>query len=253
MFLQCPRSGCICLADLSGLCCLPPDWLIIFADEKLHFLYHQHVLTSNSERQTPSNSSETILMDFTRKSNFSSIIVTKKIYHGRSAKARRYSIPLNPIDNTIQLTNGWRLADTKLHIFRFEITRNILSIKPGTFQVVKLTTDELLPNMKESAGFVWLDVRWVLGERSSEAEWHRVPVARLKHFNKMLCEILLRLDCIAWQIKLGGRRWNWLGSPQRTTLNQSNHRGYYPISSGGAGCTETLTYIMGREGSNSNM
>ena len=70
-----------------------------------------------------------MLMNFTRKSNFSSIIVTKKIYHGRSAKARRYSIPLNPIDNTIQVTNGWRLPDTELHIFRFEITRNILSIK----------------------------------------------------------------------------------------------------------------------------
>ena len=102
--------------------------MIIFANEMLYFLAatFQH---SKDRTLLSSNRSETILMIFTRKSNFSSIIVTKKIYHGRSAKARRYSIPLNPIDNTIQVTNGWRLPDTELHIFRFEITRNILSIK----------------------------------------------------------------------------------------------------------------------------
>ena len=67
----------------------------------------------------------------------------------------------------------------------------------------------------------------------------------------MLCEILLRLRlcCIAWQIKLEGRRWNWLGSPPRTTLNQSNHTGYYPISSGGAESTLSHT-LRGGQGSN---
>ena len=147
-------------------------------------------------------------MNFTRKSNFSSIIVTKETSDGRSAKARRYSIPLNPIDNTIQLTNGWRLADIRLHIFRFEITRNILSIKPGTFQLEKLRTDELLPKMKESAGFIWLEETHSPSPSTDQPDWSTSI--------KMLCEILLRLRlyCIAWQIKLGGRRWNWLGSPQ---------------------------------------
>ena len=190
-------------------------------------------------------------MIFTRKSNFSSIIVTKKISDGRSAKARRYSIPLNSLDNTIQLTNGWRLADTKLHIFRFEITRNIFINKTRDIPAGKtLTTEELLPNMKESVGFVWfcLDVRWVLGERERERE-RETQLPDSASSIKLLCEILvrLRLYCIAgiaWQIKLEGRRLDWLGSPQRTTLNQSNQRGYYPLSSGGAEqCRAGLHYL----------
>ena len=143
-----------------------------------------------------------MLMNFSRKSNFSSIIVTKKISDGRSAKARRYSIPLNSLDNTIQLTNGWRLADTKLHIFRFEITRNIFINKTRDIPAGKtLTTEELLPNMKESVGFVWfcLDVRWVLGERERERERERDPVVRLSQFNKTalwnLGEVEVVLHC----------------------------------------------------------
>ena len=53
----------------------------------------------------------------------------------------------------------------------------------------------------------------------------------------------LWLRCMTYKVGRK-RRWNWLGSPQRTTLNQSNHRGYYPISSGGLHSL-TLTYITG--------
>ena len=182
-------------------------------------------------------------MNFTRKSNFSSIIVTKETSDGRSAKARRYSIPLNPIDNTIQLTNGWRLADIRLHIFRFEITRNILSIKPGTFQLEKLPTDELLPKMKESAGFIWL-TGCLVGSQSQS----QYRPARLKHFNKNalwnLVEVEVVLHCMTNKVGRKKVKLTWI--PTGTTLNQSNHTGYYPISSGGADCTGTLTYIMGR-------
>ena len=102
----------------------------------------------------------------------------------------------------------------------------------------------MLPNMKESVGFVWLTVRWVIQPSYMLPDW-------VSQFNKMFCEILLRLRlcCIAWQIKLEGRRWNWLGSPPRTTLNQSNHTGYYPISSGGAESTLSHT-LRGGQGSN---
>ena len=95
----------------------------------------------------------------------------------------------------------------------------------------------------------WLDVWWVLGETHSPSPSTDQPDWSTSI--KMLCEILLRLRlyCIAWQIKLEGRRWNWLGSPPRTTLNQSNHTGYYPISSGGAESTLSHT-LRGGQGSN---
>ena len=116
----------------------------LFANVMKCYTFYHKLQTTQLVKE---GSVQTILMNFTRKSNFSSIIVTKKIYHGRSAKARRYSIPLNSIDNTIRLTNGWRLADTKLHIFRFEITRNILINKTRNIPAGSTeTTEELLPN-----------------------------------------------------------------------------------------------------------
>ena len=51
------------------------------------------------------------------------------------------------------------MDDTELHIFRFQITRNIFINK-----TTNIPTDELLLNMKESVGFACLDVQWVLGD-----------------------------------------------------------------------------------------